>query len=209
MSSEDALFTEILASLPGVAQFDPSVATTGGLASVFPVSELATAALGSAALAAAAYAGAAHVTVDHRLASAWFATSIRPVGWTLAPAWDAIAGDYRTRDGWVRLHTNAPHHRAAALAVLNTDRIGAATAPKQSECADIGPSARLQSPVRTHPNRLKASDASPTALIHPKRRAGRSPPDGHVSGRTLLNRSLIRSGFHRPEPCSKTVGGRS
>ena len=121
MSSEDALFTEILASLPGVAQFDPSVATTGGLASVFPVSELATAALGSAALAAAAYAGAAHVTVDHRLASAWFATSIRPVGWTLAPAWDAIAGDYRTRDGWVRLHTNAPHHRAAALAVLNTD----------------------------------------------------------------------------------------
>jgi hypothetical protein len=32
--------------------------------------------------------------------------------------WDPIAGDYRTRNGWIRLHTNAPHHRAAALAVL-------------------------------------------------------------------------------------------
>jgi crotonobetainyl-CoA:carnitine CoA-transferase CaiB-like acyl-CoA transferase len=61
------------------------------------------------------------VTVDNRLASAWFATSIRPVGWTLPSAWDPIAGDYRTRDGLVRLHTNAPHHRAAALAVLDTD----------------------------------------------------------------------------------------
>jgi crotonobetainyl-CoA:carnitine CoA-transferase CaiB-like acyl-CoA transferase len=33
-------------------------------------------------------------------------------------AWDAIAGDYRSGDGWIRLHTNAPHHRAAALSVL-------------------------------------------------------------------------------------------
>jgi crotonobetainyl-CoA:carnitine CoA-transferase CaiB-like acyl-CoA transferase len=32
--------------------------------------------------------------------------------------WDAIAGDYETADGWIRLHTNAPHHRAAALSVL-------------------------------------------------------------------------------------------
>ncbi|MCI4657602.1 CoA transferase [Cryobacterium zhongshanensis] len=121
MPAEDALLTEVLASLPGVARLDPGVTTAGGLASAFPVSELASAAIHSAALAAADYAGSAHVTVDRRLASAWFATSIRPMGWTLPPAWDAIAGDYRTRDGWVRLHTNAPHHRAAALAVLNTD----------------------------------------------------------------------------------------
>lgn len=32
--------------------------------------------------------------------------------------WDAITGDYRTRDGWLRLHANAPHHRERALAVL-------------------------------------------------------------------------------------------
>jgi len=35
------------------------------------------------------------------------------------PAWDAIAGVYKTRDGFVRLHTNFPHHRDAICKVLN------------------------------------------------------------------------------------------
>src|SRR6476619_4916260 len=36
------------------------------------------------------------------------------------PAWDAIAGVYRTRDRrFVRLHTNFPHHREAVCTVLN------------------------------------------------------------------------------------------
>jgi crotonobetainyl-CoA:carnitine CoA-transferase CaiB-like acyl-CoA transferase len=36
------------------------------------------------------------------------------------PAWDAIAGVYKTRDGrFVRLHTNFPHHREAVCRVLN------------------------------------------------------------------------------------------
>jgi crotonobetainyl-CoA:carnitine CoA-transferase CaiB-like acyl-CoA transferase len=36
------------------------------------------------------------------------------------PAWDAIAGVYRTGDQrFVRLHTNFPHHRAAVCKVLN------------------------------------------------------------------------------------------
>jgi hypothetical protein len=35
------------------------------------------------------------------------------------PAWDAIAGVYRTGDGrFVRLHTNFPHHRAAVCKAL-------------------------------------------------------------------------------------------
>jgi crotonobetainyl-CoA:carnitine CoA-transferase CaiB-like acyl-CoA transferase len=58
------------------------------------------------------------VEVDRRLASMWFAFSIRPIGWTMPSPWDPIAGDYPTRDGWIRLHTNAPHHRRAALSVL-------------------------------------------------------------------------------------------
>ncbi|MBX9720412.1 MAG: CoA transferase, partial [Candidatus Obscuribacterales bacterium] len=32
--------------------------------------------------------------------------------------WDPIAGDYRSNDGWIRLHTNAPHHRKAAEKIL-------------------------------------------------------------------------------------------
>ncbi|SDP18699.1 CoA transferase [Afipia sp. GAS231] len=35
------------------------------------------------------------------------------------PAWDAIAGVYKVRDGFVRLHTNFPHHRDAVCRVLS------------------------------------------------------------------------------------------
>lgn len=79
--------------------------------------------MAAAALAAAELIGARHgtipaVRVDRRLASLWFGFSIKPQGWEMAPPWDPIAGDYRAKDGWIRLHTNAPHHRAAALGVL-------------------------------------------------------------------------------------------
>src|SRR5262249_4348011 len=60
------------------------------------------------------------VRIDRRLASFWFASSIRPLGWSLPAPWDPIAGDYASSDGWIRLHTNAPHHRAAAERVLGT-----------------------------------------------------------------------------------------
>jgi hypothetical protein len=92
------------------------------LPSAFPVTELAAATIGAAALAVSEvvslFSAAPAVTVDRRLASLWFGWSIRPLGWALGPAWDAIAGDYRAADGWIRLHTNAPRHRAAALRVL-------------------------------------------------------------------------------------------
>jgi crotonobetainyl-CoA:carnitine CoA-transferase CaiB-like acyl-CoA transferase len=95
----------------------------GAFASAFAVSDFAAATTGTAALALAEFTAARggiepSVEVDRRLASMWFAKSIRPVGWALKDPWDPIAGNYAARDGWVRLHTNAPHHRAAALAVL-------------------------------------------------------------------------------------------
>ncbi|CUH88943.1 Formyl-coenzyme A transferase [Phaeobacter sp. CECT 5382] len=58
------------------------------------------------------------VCVDQRLASLWFGYSFAPQGWELPSLWDPIAGNYACRDGWIRLHTNLPHHRAAALKVL-------------------------------------------------------------------------------------------
>ncbi|KQP13628.1 CoA transferase [Pseudorhodoferax sp. Leaf267] len=95
----------------------------GALPSVFHTSALATAAVAVAGLAASALVQARHgrapaVQVDRRLASFWFGLTLRPEGWLLPSAWDAVAGDYATADGWIRLHTNAPHHRAAALRVL-------------------------------------------------------------------------------------------
>ena len=58
------------------------------------------------------------VVVDHTLVSSWFSTMFSPVGWELPSPWDPLAGDYSASDGWIRLHTNAPHHRARALEVL-------------------------------------------------------------------------------------------
>ena len=103
----------------------------GALPSAFPVTDLAAGSIGAAGLAIADLAGTApRVAVDRRLAFLWFSATIRPIGWTLPAAWDPVAGDYRTRDGWLRLHTNAPHHRAAAERVLGAqpDREGMAAA---------------------------------------------------------------------------------
>src|SRR6266851_1479973 len=107
----------------------------GGLPSVYPVTDFAGAVTASAALAVLELlekrtGKARSATVDRRLASFWFWVSIHPIGWKLAPAWDPIAGDYPTRDGFIRLHTNAAHHRAAAERVLGThgDKEGMARA---------------------------------------------------------------------------------
>lgn len=97
----------------------------GALASAFPVTDFATAAIAVAQLAVGELIDQAHgtlppITIDRRLASFWFSTSLQPQGWSLPAQWDAVAGDYRAADGWIRLHTNAPHHRQAALAVVKT-----------------------------------------------------------------------------------------
>jgi len=97
----------------------PVIAGAGDLPSVYAVSELAAASVGAAGAALSNLLPLRpHVTVDRRLASLWFQLSIRPQGWELPPVWDPVAGDYRAADGWIRLHTNAPHHRRAAERVL-------------------------------------------------------------------------------------------
>ncbi|MFP3458891.1 CoA transferase, partial [Psychrobacter sp. SIMBA_152] len=47
-------------------------------------------------------------------------------------------GDYATKDGWIRLHTNAPHHRAAAESVLGTCADRAAMASNVAQWASSG-----------------------------------------------------------------------
>lgn len=100
-----------------------SVSGTGDLLSAYRVTDLAVASIGVAGLAAAALVEsvtgeAREVTVDRALASAWFGSAVEPVGWSLPSVWDPLARNYWAKNGWIRLHTNAPPHRAAALAVL-------------------------------------------------------------------------------------------
>lgn len=116
------LLTSIQAAL-GLPHTPIPFASSGALPSAFAVTDLACA---SIAVAGQAVSELLHqqtgrlptLEVDRRLASFWFATSLRPVGWSVPPLWDPVAGDYATQDGWIRLHTNAPHHRAAAERVL-------------------------------------------------------------------------------------------
>lgn len=123
------LFFSILESfwsaLGGAASDLESVHVTGAgdLPSAFAVTDFACAAVTAASagvreLVCARNEPRPRIEADRRLSSFWFAFSIRPSGWTLPAPWDSIAGDYPTRDGWIRLHTNAPHHRAAAERVL-------------------------------------------------------------------------------------------
>ncbi len=127
-----AALTTFLAALGGDAS-ELRVVGEGGLPSVFAVTDLAAASVAAAGIAVRDLIAARHgtgpvVRVDRRLSSFWFGMTLRPRGWSLPPAWDAIAGDYEAADGWIRLHTNAPHHRAAAVAVLGVPAGKAAVA---------------------------------------------------------------------------------
>lgn len=127
----------IQAALRSPVPSSPMTLSEGGsLPSAFAVSDLAQASIAVAGSSLASFvslnAGDSppEVIIDRDVASAWFAGSIRPQGWHLLPAWDAVAGDYECSDGWIRLHTNATRHRAAVLAVLDVpeDRAAVATA---------------------------------------------------------------------------------
>jgi CoA-transferase family III len=118
------ILTEIWSALGFDASSVERVTVTGcdALPSCYPVTDLAVASIGTACLALSELVGltkkAPNVSVDRRRSSLWFGWSIAPQGWEMPSPWDPIAGDYLAADGWIKLHTNAPHHRDAALAVL-------------------------------------------------------------------------------------------
>lgn len=142
-SAAERIFTEVLG--PGWRE-RVEVAGAGVLPAVFPVTELATAAIGAAGvavsdwlLATAQPLATPRVRVDRGRAGFWFASSLRPLGWRVPTAWDAVAGDYPAVDGWIRLHTNVPAHREAALRVLGVpaDRACVTAAVARWEAAEL------------------------------------------------------------------------
>ena len=115
----------LYAQLSGKVSLPCLLHVTGGgdLPAYYPVTPLITASVATAGIALSrliALKSGSHdaVTVDRRLASLWCKTSIRPDGWEIPPAWDSLAGDYATADGWIRLHTNAPAHRKVVETLL-------------------------------------------------------------------------------------------
>jgi crotonobetainyl-CoA:carnitine CoA-transferase CaiB-like acyl-CoA transferase len=125
---------EILADLWTLAGGDPSaldaVTLTGEepqLPSSFRVAAAAQASIAATGLAAAQIwklrsGQSQDVSVDmrHAVVECRSERYLRVDGKPPPPAWDAIAGIYKTRDQrYVRLHTNFPHHRDAVCKVLN------------------------------------------------------------------------------------------
>jgi crotonobetainyl-CoA:carnitine CoA-transferase CaiB-like acyl-CoA transferase len=107
-----------------------AVALTGEepqLPSTFRVAAAAQASIAATGLAAAQIwqmrsGQSQDVTVDmrHAVVECRSERYLRVDGKPPPPAWDVIAGVYKTRDGrFVRLHTNFPHHRDAVCQVLN------------------------------------------------------------------------------------------
>jgi CoA-transferase family III len=184
----------------------------GALPSAFPVTDLAVASIGAAALAVSELIGlvteAPSVSVDRRFASLWFQWSLRTLGWEVPPPWDPIAGDYPASDRWIRLHTNAPKHRAAALRVLgcaeDRDAVAKAVAAWQADAleqaiVDQGGCAaamRSQSDWADHPQgravarepviALARTPAAPTAW--------RPSPDRPLAGLRVLDLTRVLAG---------------
>ena len=98
----------------------PEIAYTGRLAGPLPVSELLaeTTALAGTALTRLMDIPSDRARVDARLCAFWGLTSCKPIGWTPPEPWDPFSAIFKAANGWIRLHTNAPHHKAAAMKVL-------------------------------------------------------------------------------------------
>jgi crotonobetainyl-CoA:carnitine CoA-transferase CaiB-like acyl-CoA transferase len=95
------------------------------LPSSFRVGAVAQASIAASGLAAAEIwrlrtGKSQRVAVDMRHAAAEFRSERHVLldGAAMPDPWDPIAGLYRTADGWIRLHTNFPHHRDGILVLL-------------------------------------------------------------------------------------------
>jgi crotonobetainyl-CoA:carnitine CoA-transferase CaiB-like acyl-CoA transferase len=137
-TNEENLVNELWRGLQGTRSMP--VLTLAGparlLPSPFHVDVLATASIALATACAASLwsertgQAARAISVDRRHAAAAF----RSERYTAIPAratppsWDPIAGDYETRDGFIRLHTNYRAHRDAVLNVLGVPAERAAVA---------------------------------------------------------------------------------
>ena len=130
MQSPREILTEVWTSAGGDAAALDAVRLTGEepqLPSSFRVAAAAQVSIAASGLAAAEIwkqrtGEAQTVSVDMRHATVECRSEryLRVAGKPPPPAWDAIAGVYKTGDGrFVRLHTNFPHHRAAVCKVLD------------------------------------------------------------------------------------------
>lgn len=165
----------------------------GGLPSVYAVNAFATASVAAATTALAELHAVRRaepqrgVRIDRRHAAAAFRSEryLAAIDGQLPAVWDPLAGDYATRDGFIRLHTNYAWHRAAVLRALgcgatrqDVERAVAARSGEELEAAvvrEAGCAARLRSAAEWafHPQGV-AVGAEPLCAVEPFRAAAPS-----------------------------------
>ena len=163
-----ALVADVRAAVGTDAGESFDVDGTTGLGGRLPVPGLAVGAVAAQLLAARELNSApGPLTVDARHVGLAFRSERlarlagRPVGMGFAP----LSRFWRTADGWLRLHGNYPHHRAAALSVLGDD-VGTAAArwraaDLESAVVAAGGAAaavRTQAEWRRHPQGRAVAD---------------------------------------------------
>jgi hypothetical protein len=130
MQTPREILADLWTSSGGNASALDNVTLTGNepqLPSSFRVAAAAQASIAAAGLAAtniwqlrSGQSQDVAVDIRHAVVECRSERYLRVDGKPPGPAWDAIAGIYKTRDNrFVRLHTNFPHHRAAVCKVLN------------------------------------------------------------------------------------------
>ncbi|WP_170430130.1 CoA transferase [Ruegeria arenilitoris] len=174
----------------------------GARPSAFAVSELATASFAAVGQELARLVtalnlapGTPEISVDHRLASLWYGFSFKPDGWDMPSLWDAVAGDYQASDGWIRLHTNLPRHKAAALKVLGVqgNRDAVAQALKEWSIAD------LEAAIVAEGGVAAAMRSRTEWLEHPQGRSvSRDPLIGWQNPRHITLRDRPQATARRP-----------
>ncbi|MCA8252013.1 CoA transferase [Burkholderia sp. AU31624] len=176
-----------------------SFSGAGELVSAFRVTDLATAAIGAAGTSVAELLHAStgklpSGRVDRRMASLWFGTSLRPQGWSMPPQWDPVAGNYRARDRWIRLHTNAPHHRLAALSVLGC----AADAQSVAQAVNRWDAGALEAAIVERGGCAAAMYSAREWAGHPQGKAVATEPLLHVRAATDAVAHAWRPSKDRP-----------
>jgi crotonobetainyl-CoA:carnitine CoA-transferase CaiB-like acyl-CoA transferase len=219
---EHSLLGELWSAAGGETALLDCVRMTGtsNFASRYPVAELATASIAAAGLSVAEFAAAdgsplGEVAVDRGLSAAWFSSTLRPEGWDLPDPWDDLAGDYRCADGWIRLHTNDPSHRAAALSALGIpdsadqhslrNRVISAVRPwtadelESAVVAAFGCAARLRSPADWAVHGQGAAVAAEPLLARSVTNSGNdrqpiSPAERPLRGLQVLDLTRVLAG---------------
>ncbi|SDR35041.1 CoA transferase [Pseudovibrio sp. Tun.PSC04-5.I4] len=116
----EIFWNELSLAVFGANTAPPVIQYTGRLPGPLPVTELLAESVGLAGVALACLRGQSSedVFVDGRLTAFWGLTSCEPIDWTPQEPWDPLSSIFKGRDGWIRLHTNAPHHKAVATSLL-------------------------------------------------------------------------------------------